>query len=82
LATKSPNAWEALDASTVGTCIGTGHAACAGLDPMELYARYTHRVEYFHFKDLDGATRQRVQAEKLPWDGAVAAGIFRPLGEG
>jgi len=72
----------ALDGSDVGVCLDTGHTAYAGLDPVALYERYAERVEYFHFKDVDPAVRERVVAEKLGWDDAVANGIFRPLGQG
>ncbi len=73
---------DALDPHTTGFCLDTGHSAYAGLDAVDLYEQYVERVEYFHFKDVDGGTRERVVDEQLGWDDAVAAGIFTPLGTG
>jgi inosose dehydratase len=63
----------------VSLCLDTGHCAYAGVDPVELYRRHADRVAYFHLKDV---RRDRLEAEPLSWDEAVAAGVFCPLGEG
>jgi inosose dehydratase len=57
-------------------CLDTGHLAYAGLDPAAVYDRHAERVPYVHLKDLD-RTRRRGGY----W-ASVAAGVFRPLGEG
>jgi inosose dehydratase len=72
----------AIDPRWLALCIDTGHSAYAGLDPVELLARNRERTAYLHFKDVDGATRERVRTEKLDFESALAAGIFCPLGRG
>jgi inosose dehydratase len=57
-------------------CLDTGHLAYAGLDPAATYERYAERVPYLHLKDLDPARRRG------DFWASVAAGAFRPLGEG
>jgi inosose dehydratase len=57
-------------------CLDTGHLAYAGLDPVAVYDRYAERVPYLHLKDLDPSRRAG------GFWAAVAAGAFRPLGEG
>jgi inosose dehydratase len=64
------------DAPELGLCLDTGHSLYAGADPGELVRRHAARLEHLHIKDL---------AEVPPglgfWD-AVAAGVFRPVGDG
>jgi inosose dehydratase len=66
----------------VPLCIDTGHCAYAGIDPVALYRRHADRVAYFHLKDVDGARLDRALERKLSFEGAVAEGVFCPLGEG
>lgn len=70
------------DATRLGLCVDTGHAAYAGVDPVELIQRYGARVAYLHLKDVAGEVLERVHAEALHFDEALAAGIFSPLGCG
>ena len=67
------------DPELVSLCIDTGHCAYAGVDPVELYRRHAERVTYFHLKDL---RPERLQAAPRSFEGAVAEGVFCPLGEG
>lgn len=69
---------ESTDPELVSLCIDTGHCAYAGVDPVDLYRRHSERVAYFHLKDL----RPEPLARALSFEGAVAAGVFCPLGEG
>jgi inosose dehydratase len=65
-----------VDPAELGLCLDTGHALYAGADPAELIRRHAARLEHLHIKDA---------VEPAPgmgfWD-AVAAGVFRPVGEG
>lgn len=63
-------------AEEIELCLDTGHAAFAGLDPVELYERWPDRVGCLHLKDLD---RKRTSGGY--W-AAVHRGAFRPVGEG
>jgi inosose dehydratase len=73
---------EATDSQKVGLCVDTGHSAYAGVDPVALIDRYGHRVTYLHLKDVSGRVLERVHAEALDFETALAAEIFCPLGRG
>jgi inosose dehydratase len=67
-----------LDATELGVCLDTGHALYAGSDPIDLLARYAHRIQHLHLKDIAGPAPPRGLGF---WD-AVAGGIFCPVGDG
>jgi inosose dehydratase len=66
----------------IGLCIDTGHSAVADMQAADLVARYHDRVEYFHFKDVDGTALHRMHAEGLDFDQALGVGLFCPIGAG
>jgi inosose dehydratase len=51
-----------LDQSRVDLCIGTGHPALAGADPVAIAKAATDRVSHVHLKDLDEELARRVRA--------------------
>lgn len=71
-----------LPHASVGLCIDTGHSAVAGMQAADLVTHYTNRVEYFHFKDVEGRALQRMHNEGLEFDEALEVGLFCPLGKG
>ena len=71
-----------LEGSKVGLCIDTGHIVVGGGDPVALTTAHAHRVTHVHLKDVDQILADRVIAGELPFQSAVKAGIFRPLGQG
>ncbi len=71
-----------LPHATIGLCIDTAHSAVAGLQAAELADRYADRLEYLHFKDVDGAALRRMHDEGLDFDAALGVGLFCPIGEG
>lgn len=73
---------EAIDPERLGLCVDTGHAAYAGIDPAALVGRHPGRVEYVHFKDLDGRVHARVVVDRVPFFEALERGVFCPLGDG
>jgi inosose dehydratase len=73
---------EATDPTLIRLCIDSGHSVYAGVDPVALFDAYPDRVGYMHLKDVDLAVRERIAAENLSFDDAVAQGIFCPLGRG
>jgi inosose dehydratase len=71
-----------LDGSSVPLCLDTGHLLIGGSDPVALAAQATDRIVHAHLKDVDRAWAERVQSGGTTYTDAVAAGMYRPLGEG
>ena len=71
-----------LPHSTIGLCIDTAHSSVAGLEAAELVDRYAERVEYLHFKDVDGQALQRMIEDGLDFDEGLSIGLFCPIGQG
>ncbi|MCD9197244.1 TIM barrel protein [Aeromicrobium wangtongii] len=71
-----------LEGSHVGLCVDTGHLTAAGADPVALTLANLSRVEHVHLKDVDAATAARVVSGELAFTDAVAAGMWRVLGQG
>ena len=71
-----------LDPALVGICADTGHLAYAGVDPIAFYRRHHARTPYSHFKNVDGAARERALADELEFFQAISAGVFCGLPDG
>ncbi len=71
-----------LDGSGIGLCLDTGHLLIGGTDPLDLVRRAGDRVAHTHLKDVDGTWAAKVRAGGTSYTEAVAAGMYRPLGEG
>jgi inosose dehydratase len=71
-----------LDQSEVGLCLDVGHLAVAGADALEVATRANGRVRHVHLKDVDPGLAARVRAGELGYRAGVAAGLYRPLGDG
>lgn len=71
-----------IDGSRVGLCIDTGHLAAAGADPVAIALANLDRVKHVHLKDVDAAAAARVVAGEITFADAVAAGMWRVLGQG
>ncbi len=67
---------------TAGLCLDTGHTFYAGMDPAETLARYADRLDYVHFKDIDGAAFERAMASRIRFFEACAQGVMCPIGRG
>lgn len=63
-------------------CLDTGHAAYAGDDPLDLFARHADRVAYLHLKDIDDEVHAYALGDRIDFAAAVARGVFVPLGTG
>lgn len=68
--------------SRVGLCIDTGHLVAAGADPVAIALANLDRVKHVHLKDVDAALASRVVAGEVTFADAVAAGMWRVLGQG
>jgi inosose dehydratase len=71
-----------LDGSHIGLCLDTGHLLIGGTDPLDLVRRAADRVTHTHLKDVDGTWAAKVRAGDTTYTDAVAAGMYRPLGQG
>jgi inosose dehydratase len=71
-----------LEISGVGLCLDTGHVMVGGGDPVAIARTAGPRVVHVHLKDVDATLAGRVQAGDLGYHDAVAAGLYRPLGDG
>ena len=71
-----------LGVSGVGLCLDTGHVMVGGGDPVALARTAGSRVVHVHLKDVDATLAERVLAGDLAYHAAVAAGLYRPLGDG
>jgi inosose dehydratase len=71
-----------LDGSAHALCLDTGHIALGGADPLQVARDAGPRVRHVHLKDVDGPLAARVRDGTLPYNDAVRAGLFRPLGDG
>jgi inosose dehydratase len=60
----------------IGLCLDVGHHAYRGGDPVAFVRRYPDRIRYLHFKNVDRALRQKVEAEQIPFAEAVAMNMF------
>jgi inosose dehydratase len=71
-----------LPEELVGLCVDTGHAAYAGIDPVQLIRRYAGRVKHVHFKNISSEVHRECVAQGIDFFAAIARGVFCPLGVG
>jgi inosose dehydratase len=68
--------------SEAGLLLDTGHLNYAKLDVIKWIEDYACRLDYVHFKDVNGAMYQQVMGEHIRFFDAVAKGVMCPLGTG
>jgi inosose dehydratase len=73
---------EAIAPKLLGICLDTGHSMYAGFDPVALYRRYSDRVHYLHFKDVNAKVLEEAIENRTGFYDACAAGVFCTLGDG
>ncbi|MGQ0623388.1 MAG: TIM barrel protein [Sporichthyaceae bacterium] len=71
-----------LAGSGIGLCLDTGHLLAGGTDPYELTLRAGGRIVHVHLKDVNSALAAQVRDGSLSYHGAVAGGMYVPLGAG
>lgn len=71
-----------LAGSDIGICLDTGHLLIGGTDPVAVTTEHPGRIEHVHLKDVDLALTERVRRGEIPYQQAVADGLYRPFGEG
>ncbi len=71
-----------LDGCSAQLCLDSGHLLIGGTDPAELARQAPGRVAHAHLKDVDAGWAYRVRSGEVSYTGAVARGMYRPLGQG
>jgi inosose dehydratase len=71
-----------LDGSVIPLCLDSGHLLIGGTDPAQLAREAAGRVAHVHLKDVDAGWAGRVRGGQVSYTQAVAAGLYRPLGQG
>lgn len=74
--------WRVLDGSVVPLCLDTGHVLVGGGDPADIAVKAADRIAHTHLKDVDAVFAARVRTGEIGYRDAVAAGMYRPLGQG
>jgi inosose dehydratase len=71
-----------LDGSMIPLCLDTGHLLIGGTDPAELARTAADRIGHVHLKDVSADVAQKVSSGEISYTDGVAAGLYRPLGQG
>lgn len=66
----------------ISLLLDTGHAAFAGIDPLDLIARHVDRIKYVHLKDIRSDVLRATERKQLNFMDAVRAGVFTVPGDG
>lgn len=66
----------------ISLLLDTGHAAFAGIDPLQLIDDFGPRIKYVHLKDIRAEVLQAVSSQQLCFMDAVRAGVFTVPGDG
>ena len=72
----------AATGESVQLTFDTGHAAMAGIDPVDAVLRYFDRIAHFHCKDIRADIVQRVRDSNLSFLDGVLEGMFTVPGDG
>jgi len=70
------------DADLLPLCFDIGHHVYRGGDPVAFISKHHERIKYLHLKNVDGAVRDKVEAEDIPFAKAVQMGVFCEPGKG
>ncbi|MEN0613691.1 TIM barrel protein [Klebsiella indica] len=65
-----------------GLCLDTGHLYYSGMDPVTWLERYFSRLDYIHFKDVNGDVHKNVLEKGLDFFASCAEGVMCPIGKG
>ena len=71
-----------LAGSHVALCLDTGHLLIGGGDPVGVAVAHPQRVGHVHLKDVRLDLAREVQEGRDTYTGAVARGMYLPLGQG
>lgn len=71
-----------IDNELAGFVLDTGHCRYAGLDPVEMLRQYKDRLDYVHFKDINGPVYEEVMGEHIRFFEGCWKGSMCPIGQG
>lgn len=66
----------------VGLVLDTGHAACGGIDPVEIVETWPERVAHVHCKDVRQAKFDKYRSSGTSFLNGVVGGMFTSPGDG
>ncbi|PWC84809.1 myo-inosose-2 dehydratase [Azospirillum sp. TSH100] len=67
---------------SVGILLDTGHLTFAGGNPLDVIAKWGHRINHVHCKDVRADVLQRAKASDSSFLDAVIDGVFTVPGDG
>ncbi|SDI22680.1 2-keto-myo-inositol dehydratase [Alteribacillus persepolensis] len=73
---------EDIPYETAGLCLDTGHLYYSKMDPVTWLRDCADRVDYIHFKDINGKMYEEVMEEHIRFFDACAKGVMCPIGQG
>lgn len=71
-----------LEMTSAGICLDSGHLFLGGADPAEVVRQAAGRVNHVHLKDVDANLAGSISTGGMTYAEGVAAGLYRPLGQG
>ena len=71
-----------IPAEVAGLCLDTGHLRYSQMDPVEWLKKYADRLDYVHFKDINGKIYNEVLNEHIRFFEGCGKGSMCPIGEG
>lgn len=73
---------DAIPNELAGFVLDTGHLKYAGMDPVEWLRKYKDRLDYVHFKDINGKVFEEVLGEHIRFFEGCGKGSMCPIGQG
>lgn len=71
-----------LPADIAGLCLDTGHLYYAGDDPAVSLLKYSERLDYVHFKDINKPVYKKAVEEGMGFFDACKLGVMCSIGRG
>ena len=71
-----------IPSDVAGLVLDTGHLHYGGMDPVTWLRKYQDRLDYVHFKDIDGKVFDEVMHEHIRFFEGCAKGSMCPIGTG
>lgn len=65
-----------------GICLDTGHLKYSGMEPLEWLKKYADRLDYIHFKDINGQVYEQVMNSHIRFFEGCGIGSMCPIGTG
>ena len=71
-----------IPAEVAGLCVDTGHLRYSQMDPVEWLRKYSDRLDYIHFKDINEKVYNEVLNEHIRFFEGCGKGAMCPIGTG